>query len=135
MGYIEHLSIKKTQITSIDDQHQKLVDLFNNFYEKLYKSGTRENLTNALHQMSDYIEYHFGTEEKLFKMHDHPETDKHIFQHNTFREKVESSLKEYKKGDLQLSMELLNFLKDWIINHINDSDQKYSEFLLERGVK
>ena len=33
-----------------------------------------------------------------------------------------------------LSLEVMNFLKDWLKNHIQDSDQKYGQFLNEKGI-
>jgi len=28
----------------------------------------------------------------------------------------------------------MSFLRDWLVNHINGSDKKYSAFFIEKGV-
>jgi hemerythrin len=37
-------------------------------------------------------------------------------------------------GDATVAMELMDFLKDWLVNHINGTDRKYVPFLKGKGV-
>ncbi len=42
---------------------------------------------------------------------------------------------KYDKGRSNLNMELMMFLKNWLIQHILGSDKAYSAHLVERGAK
>jgi hemerythrin len=42
---------------------------------------------------------------------------------------------KFKAGEAMVSMELMTFLKDWLVNHIQGTDKKYSSFLRGKGVK
>lgn len=58
----------------------------------------------------------------------------------TIRETIEYSLKihlknRYAGGQTMLSVETMNFLKNWLTNHIQVADKRYSAFFTEKGVK
>jgi hemerythrin len=38
-------------------------------------------------------------------------------------------------GKLSLSLEVMNFLSDWLKNHIKVVDKKYASFFNEKGLK
>ena len=40
----------------------------------------------------------------------------------------------YVAGEMRMDMSIINFLKDWIINHILTEDRKYGPFLNDKGV-
>lgn len=43
---------------------------------------------------------------------------------------------KYKSGVTStLSLEVLNFLKNWLIKHIQGTDEKYVPFLTSKGVR
>ena len=55
------------------------------------------------------------------------------------REQKETYKTAYKKGfdegKVLLSIDVIDFLKDWLINHIQGSDKKYGPFLNEKGLR
>ena len=56
-------------------------------------------------------------------------------EHNKFAEEVKKFNDNYKKDVKSLSIDLMEYLKDWFINHIKGSDQKYSKTFIEHGIK
>jgi len=42
--------------------------------------------------------------------------------------------RQFESGETDASLELMEFLKDWVIKHIKGTDKKYSSFLLSKGV-
>jgi methyl-accepting chemotaxis protein len=122
-------------IGQIDDQHKQLVAMINDLHRAMKQRQTMTVMGSILERLVNYTVYHFGNEEKLFQKHGYPEYD----QHKNIHENLVGKVKEFKakvdRGDSTISMELMDFLKDWLVNHIKGTDKKYVPFLLERGVR
>lgn len=122
-------------IESIDDEHKMLIAMLNEFYDNLALKSNKENISELLAKMQDYTIYHFRNEEEHLKLHGYSNLKDHIKEHRIFIEKVNEVEKRFSDGKSILSLELINFLKDWLQNHIMVSDKKYSDFLISKGVK
>ena len=121
-------------IKEADKQHKMLVDTLNEVYEAMRNRETEDVIDGILKGLTEYVGVHFSYEEHLMKKHAFPGYDKHKQQHEDFNAKVSEFLKKREEGKLMLSMEVMNFLKDWLKTHIMDSDKKYSDFFKEKGV-
>jgi len=122
-------------INSIDEEHKKLVDMLNEFYDNIVSKSNKENISTLIKKMKDYTIFHFGNEEMHLKSHGYKDFEVHKKEHQKFIEKVNEMEKRFEEGKLILSLEVTTFLKDWLQNHIMVSDKKYSDFLREKGVK
>ncbi|MCP5054844.1 MAG: hemerythrin family protein [bacterium] len=121
-------------INQMDAQHLRLVEMINELYRVLLSNNPDEFLGDILHRLVEYAGVHFRDEEELMTKYDYPEFDSHSKEHQAFVEKIIGYHKEFKAGTLTLSVEIVNFLKDWLKNHIVAVDQKYSSFLNEKGI-
>ena len=125
-----HIGIK-----SIDDQHKILVDLINDLYDAFGSQKNKKVIKKVIKELLDYTVYHFGNEEESFKKIGYKESDNHQIQHEKFIEKIETFGKEFEEGDASLSFEILDFLKNWLLNHILKIDTKYVPHFKEHGIK
>ena len=121
-------------IKEIDSQHKKLVDLVNELYDNMKIGKGKEVTGKVLNDLVKYTESHFAYEEELFKKFKYIEGVKHSQEHAQLLSKVKSFVKDFDSGKGSVSVELLNFLKDWLVSHIGNSDKKYSQFLNSKGV-
>ncbi|MCP5162840.1 MAG: bacteriohemerythrin [Hahellaceae bacterium] len=122
-------------IASIDAEHKKLLNLINQLQTaSLYYTGEDFD-KDALNEVIEYTKYHFANEEKLMETHGYPTCESHKQEHRRMAEKVMSMVKAYEEDSDKTIDELLNFLKQWLIRHINGTDKEYSEFLRSKGVK
>ncbi len=111
----------------VDNQHKVLVNLINELYASFQQGDANSKIENILTEMIRYTDYHFKTEEGYFEKYSYSDAQAHIAQHQSFVEKVTSFFEEYKSGSATLSYDVMNFLRDWLIKHIQVSDKKFGE--------
>jgi hemerythrin-like metal-binding protein len=132
VNWTDSMSVK---IESIDNQHKRLFDLINEFYDKLSSEDKHENLIKLIHGMRDYTVLHFSNEEKYMKKFNYPDFENHQKEHAKFVGTVNEYVERVKSGKLIVSVEITNFLKNWIVDHIMVTDKKYTDFFIKNGVK
>ncbi|MCK5367822.1 MAG: hemerythrin family protein [Cyclobacteriaceae bacterium] len=121
-------------IREIDDQHKKLVGMLNELYDAHNEGKVIKIMINIIRRLIEYTKYHFSTEEKYFDQFDYPEKVEHKQEHKEFCETVLDFEKKIKNGEVLLSSEVLSFLKEWLISHLEGTDKKYVPFLIEKGI-
>ena len=120
----------------IDDQHKKLVEMINELYNSFLKGEADKVAESIIQKMIEYTDYHFKTEEKYFEKYNYSDTELHIEQHKGFVDQVTNFFNEFKKGSVVISYDIMNFLRDWLVAHIQNSDTKFSaEFQAKDIVK
>ncbi len=124
----------ETGIKTIDSQHKMLVDMINELYNSILEGKGLNALDDILTGLYHYSEKHFETEENFFEEYDYPDSYDHVQEHQEFIKKVSDIFEKLKKGEVVLSVEITKFLRDWLINHVMGSDQKYAPYLKEKGV-
>ncbi len=80
-----------------------------------------------------YSETHFATEEKLMEDFGYPEYKEHKREHESLLLDIFEINSLYNKKDIGADI-LLNFLKDWLICHILDTDKRCGLFLKNKGL-
>ena len=115
-------------VEEIDSQHQELVRLTNALHDEISSASPhRETIHGILEGLVDYTHNHFIVEEVLFQQHDYPETPAHQAQHNRFTGTAMDLLMRFEDGE-EVSIEALEFLKDWLVHHICKVDRAYLPF-------
>lgn len=122
-------------IQLIDDQHKILLDLINQFYLAFKEGRAKKQIKTILKGLADYTDYHFGVEENYFKKYNYDKTEEHLALHKIFVKKISEYADDFNSGKVTLSYEIMNFLKDWLLNHILIEDKKYISLFKEKGVK
>ena len=123
-----------TNIKEMDKHHQELFQTANRLYEEINTGRNKAALAEMLDFLIHYTEEHFSQEEKLMEDYDFPEYEGHIKQHERLIFEVQQLKDKYAAGEIQMDMSIINFLKDWIINHILTEDRKYGPYLKNKGV-
>lgn len=124
-----------TGVKFVDEQHRKLVDMINNLYKAMQTGQGKGVVEKLLDDLANYTVYHFDAEEKIFHKTHYPETSGHIKIHEDLKSKVISFINKYKSGSENISMDLMNFLKDWLENHICKTDKRYVKTFLDAGIE
>jgi hemerythrin-like metal-binding protein len=122
------------KIASIDGQHQNLFRIAEELYAAMNAGQGKAVLSKTLDRLVQYTQVHFAHEERLMHAHCYPDLDAHIAEHRSLTQKVVAFQSDFETGKALVTVQLLNFLKDWLKHHIAESDQKYAPFLKEKAV-
>ncbi len=134
MNLIEWEDKYSVKIKHIDEQHKKLVGMINELHNAMTKGQGKLVIDGILKKMTAYTVQHFKSEEVLFDQYGYPAAEKHKAEHASFVEKVTDFYGKFEAGKLFLSIEVMDFLSDWLVTHIVGSDKQYSAFLNSKGV-
>jgi hemerythrin len=122
-------------VREIDDQHKKLISMVGQLNEAMLQGKGKQALGKILQDLIGYTRTHFAAEEHLMKTKGYPEYDEHKAKHDKMTEKVLAVQKEYLAGKLNISLEVMTFLENWVDKHIMGTDMKYGPFLNSQGVQ
>jgi hemerythrin len=116
----------------IDGQHKELFVRVNALLTAFQKGNPpREEVSKIVQFLTDYVVFHFGTEEKHMDRFSYSSAQQHKAQHQQF-------VKSFMKLKERLLMEGINpqltedtrqLVVDWLVNHIRYSDRALGMFL------
>jgi methyl-accepting chemotaxis protein len=116
-----------TGIELIDSQHKMLCAYINTLYRAV--EGKRgQDIAGIVADLGQYAVSHFGTEEYYFSRTGYPDTEKHRRIHKNFVDKVADVERRLGAGG-EVGDDLLEFLKNWLLNHIRITDHQYAPFV------
>ena len=117
------------QIEEIDRQHRRLVDLMNRLIAIQDEKASDDAIADILGAMTNYLGYHFDTEEQMMLDHGYPELESHREEHQTFVTQTAYFIATYREGGASLKRDILLFLKEWLVEHIVKTDGAFGDFL------
>lgn len=119
-------------IDLIDDDHKKLLSLINNLQAAVHYHTGYAFEKKALDELVDYTRFHFEREEALMKEHDYPDYELHCAEHREMIGKVEEFVAGYQTKGHDVFESMAAYLKDWLITHINGTDQEVGAYIRGR---
>ncbi len=136
MPLIEWSDSMSVKIPSIDEQHKKLAGMVNALHEGIAKGNSKEVLVYVFDGLAKYTVDHFEYEEKLFEEFGYEDSEMHITEHQDLvQQVVELKQKMDDEEGFMFGLEVMDFLKSWLTEHIMGSDMDYSSFLVSKGVQ
>ena len=135
MALISWSNMLSTGIDEQDNQHKKLIDLINQLNDAMKAGKGTEVLGKVLSELVNYTVFHFGYEEKLMGQHNYSDTPAHKAEHVKFVQTVGDFKKKFDSGNAVITVEIMNFLRDWLTSHIMKTDKKLGQELTKLGVK
>jgi len=121
-------------VKEIDDQHKRLVDLINTLDEAMQSGRGRDVLGSIIAELWEYAEVHFATEEDYFTRFGYENAAAHNQEHADFLAAVGKFKAEFDAHRLGLSVQVMEFLSDWLKTHTTGSDKKYSACFNAHGL-
>jgi len=125
-----------TGVETIDSDHVKMIALINELFDAIAAGQSRQVLGAILDQLVAYTQYHFAHEEAIFLKIDYVDRDAHKKEHDEMAAWARKTQEQFRNGQLAApSLEVMNYLKDWLFDHVMGSDQKFVPYLNSKGVR
>ena len=105
-------------VESVDEQHQKLFSLLNSLAAHLRGGAPKMDVERAVAELEQYSQFHFADEERMLGLLGTAPSPDHHREHTYFVTEVAKAgldLDERKTVD---PMDLVVFLRDWLVHHI-----------------
>ena len=119
-----------TGVPQIDEQHRELLRQFETLLVAIHENRPEERIPELLAFLADYVNTHFFTEEEHMRGTRYPGYVAHKAIQDDMRAQVRGLVEGYDTDHSIMNDQVLVFLTDWLIGHIQDHDRQMAQHLL-----
>ncbi len=109
----------------IDEDRKKIIDIINMANVASQHNNNIKGIKNVLEEMTIYAFRHFSTEENYMIEFNYPDYQNHKKEHFDFSIRTIVYLNRVINGDDQTTNEVLEYLQNWLVCHVQETDKKY----------
>jgi hemerythrin len=132
MGNIEKIEWEKkysVDVEEIDIHQKKMFELFNQLIDMKSSKIDIKDCINVITEINEYSKLYFSTEEKYLKKKGYPDFNTHAKAHRQFAKISISLRREISENEDSLTLDVIEGMRNWLINHILTRDTLYIPFL------
>lgn len=119
-------------VKEIDEQHKRLIDYINVLHDAIQAGENREGVEKLLDDLIKYTEFHFSTEERMMYQYLYVSRLAHKEGHEHLLFQVRQLQQDLHKQTVPITWATLEFLKEWLLDHILHADKLMGEYLNSR---
>ena len=119
------------EVPEIDEDHRKLVDLFNILNHSVEKGDATDYVEAVLEELISCTVCHFRHEERLMLKHNYEGFLEHKTEHQELIETAEALRRKLLQPGKPVSNEDIQFLEHWLTGHILCTDMDLGSYLSE----
>jgi len=116
-------------VDEIDDDHRRLVDIFNILNHSVMEGDAPDYLAAVLEELINCTAWHFSHEERLMLKYGYKDLEEHKIEH----QELVNSARELQQKILQagklVADEDLEYLERWLTAHILTDDMRLGSYL------
>jgi len=116
-------------VDEIDEDHRKLVKIFNVLNHSVMERESPEYLAAVLEELINCTVWHFSHEERLMLKHGYEGLADHKAQHRELIKSAKQLQQEILQADKPVAEEHVVFLERWLTEHILTTDMRLGSYL------
>ena len=109
-------------VAEIDEDHRKLVNVFNVLNHSVSEGASPEYLAATLEELINCTVWHFSHEERLMLKYRYAEIDEHKAEHRELIKSAKELQQKLLQADKPVANEHIEFLERWLTEHILTTD-------------
>jgi hemerythrin len=126
-------------VKEIDIQHKEILELMHFIYDSIMSKKSTDILNKALEVLAHHTKAHFLTEEMYFKEFKYEGAAEHIDAHNKLLRDIANFIEKIKQEKereriLEIFFDLIDFLENWLVDHLETLDKKYTKCFNDHGL-
>ena len=116
-------------IEVVDQQHQRLLQIFNNLVVPQTELSSTDILKGNLNDLMKYTRYHFGTEEEMMEKWSITQSHKkmHLKAHQSFINFIDRAHGLADDNPDDVALHVTTFLAKWLLHHIIEVDSRLAK--------
>jgi len=114
-------------IPEVDEQHRGLFELVNRVHDAAMHHAPSAEVREIVDALEHYTVLHFADEERYMLHARYPDFPAHKVKHDDFVARVRVEKMRLQAG-FPLELDIVNFLSDWLISHIQRADHDFGEY-------
>ena len=116
-------------VDEIDDDHRKLVSLFNILNHSVIEGDSPDYLAAILDELINCTVWHFSHEERLMLKYGYKGIAEHKMEHQELIKSAKELQQKILQTDNLVTNEDIEFLEHWLMVHIFTTDLKMGTYL------
>jgi hemerythrin len=124
--YVEWKPFYSVGDAGLDDEHKRLLSIIDDLHTAIHAGNEREEVQVVLDSLTQYTMSHFDHEEQVMRSCGYPRFDAHRGMHEEMRRRT---LELKTTPDLVAARDLLQFVRNWWVRHIQNQDKDYSPYI------
>ncbi len=118
-------------VEEIDEDHRKLIRIFNILNHAVAEKESQEYLAATLEELLNCTVWHFSHEERLMLKHRYPDAATHKEEHRELIQSAKELQREILQADQPVAEEHIQFLERWLTEHILTADGRLGTYLAQ----
>jgi methyl-accepting chemotaxis protein/hemerythrin len=123
-----------TNVSKFDSEHRTLFTMVNDLHDAMQQKRSREAVGSVLNRLIDYTANHFAGEEDQMRRTNFPDFNAHKREHEKLVEQALGLKAKFEAGETLHTQSVIEFLQNWLVNHIKGVDKLYGPHLNKNGI-
>ncbi len=115
----------------IDEDHRKLVGIFNELNRAVTAGESTDYLAATLEELINCTVWHFSHEERLMLKHRYAGIEEHKAEHSELIQSAKDLQRQLLQAGQGVAQEQITYLERWLTGHILTTDQQLGAFLAQ----
>jgi hemerythrin-like metal-binding protein len=121
-------------IERMNDDHKKIFDYINTIHSRIKEKTDNKSLLPIFKELAEFTRGHFAREEAAMAQADYIDLGLQQKAHEKLLKSISDMINDLEKENAVDLLEVMTFLRDWLMTHIMVMDRKYGPVLKERGI-